>query len=341
MKVLVTGAGGFLGTAVVERLLSSGYDDIRCFLRPGRGNQAIEELREKYPHAKVELFFGNLLSPADVFAAVDQVDVIYHLAAQLRGSAADIFLNTVVTSKNLLEALDSRRCVRIVLVSSFGVYSASGVSRGTVVDELAPLESSPAKRDLYSHAKLRQELLFREYQHKRRFELVIVRPGVIYGPGGSRLSLRVGFNLFGVLVHCGGGNRIPLVYVDNCAEAIVVAGREAADGEVYNVVDDDLPTSRQYLRAYKRNVSKIRTFPLPYIGVKAFAKVLAAYHEYSKGQLPAVLTPYKATAAWQRRKFTNAKLKSIGWSQLVSTQEGLRRTFEAFRAADLAMAAQG
>jgi len=52
-----------------------------------------------------------------------------------------------------------------------------------------------------------------------------------------------------------GQNTIPLTYVDNCAEAIALAGlRRGVDGDVFNIVDDDLPTSRQFLRLYKKHV---------------------------------------------------------------------------------------
>ena len=58
---------------------------------------------------------------------------------------------------------------------------------------------------------------------------------------------------FGIFLHLGGSNPIPFTYVDNCADAIVLAGlTPGVDGEVFNVVDDNLPTSRQFLRLYKQ-----------------------------------------------------------------------------------------
>src|SRR5204862_5238265 len=126
-------------------------------------------------------------------------------------------LNTVVASKNLLEAIAAAdRPIKVVLVSSFGVYGVAGLPRGHVVDEETPLEPHPERRDLYSQAKLRQEKLFREYQAKAGFPLVVLRPGVIYGPRGSRISTRVGLNLMGIFLHLGGDNLLPLTYVASC-----------------------------------------------------------------------------------------------------------------------------
>jgi len=60
----------------------------------------------------------------------------------------------------------------------------------------------------------------------------------------QRITPRVGIDTFGTFLHLGGANQIPLTYVDNCAEAMVLAGiAPGIDGEVFNIVDDDLPSS--------------------------------------------------------------------------------------------------
>ena len=57
---------------------------------------------------------------------------------------------------------------------------------------------------------------------------MIVRPGYVYGQGKSAITGRVGIGSFGIFLHLGGGNRIPLTYVENCADAIVLAGLKKA-----------------------------------------------------------------------------------------------------------------
>lgn len=337
MKVLVTGAGGFLGTHVVERLLAHGYTDIRCFLRDRAKAERLLQLSETYPGAKVELFYGNLRSKADCGRAVEDVSLLFHLAAGLKGAAAEMFADSVIVSRNLLEALESREGMsaaktRVVLISSFGVYGVVPLGRGARVDEETPLESNPALRDTYSHTKLRQEQLFWEYQKKLGFELVVLRPGVIYGPGGGAFSNRIGLQIGPVFFHLGGRNLIPLSYVVNCAEAIVVAGGHAnSAGQVYNVHDDDLPTAARYLREFKRHVKGIRSVRLPYFATRTLATWLERYHRRSQGQLPAIITRYKAAAAWGGNRFSNAKLHTLGWKQLVPTSEAMAETFSYLR----------
>lgn len=338
MKILVTGAGGFLGVNVVERLLAHGRSDIRCFLRDKSKAARIEQLAAANPGSNVEICYGNLKSKADCARAVADAGIMIHLAAGLKGAPAELFVDSVVTARNLLEALGARTepkiaQTRVVLVSSFGVYGVVPMGRGALVDESTPLEQVPERRDPYSHSKLRQEQLVREYQQNLGFELVVLRPGVIYGPGGGAFSNRVGIQVGPMFVHMGGNNLLPLSYVVNCAEAIVVvATHPEAAGQVYNVHDDEMPTAAQYLSEYKKHVKKLRSVRLPYFATRFLAGRLENYHRRSRGQLPAIITRYKAAAAWGGNTFSNAKLRGLGWRPVVSTQEGLMRTFEYLRA---------
>jgi len=332
--ILVTGAAGFLGVSVVERLLAHGHRSFRCLVRPGSRRGRLDAVLAAHSDACVEVVVGSLSNRDDVRRAVAGVDTVLHLAASMKGAAADMVLNTVVASRNLLDALADLRPLRIVLVSSFSVYGVADLPRGALVDESTPLERHPELRDPYTYCKLRQEELFREYRRRHGFELVVLRPGVIYGPGGGHLSARVGFSLFGWFLHLGGSNPLPLTYVENCAEAIVAAGlRPQSAGEVYNVVDDTPPTCRAYLRRYKAEVKPIRSMPVPYAAAQTLARLIERYHAHSRGQLPAVLTRYVTKTLWGGNRFVNDKLRAAGWKQLVTRDEGLRRTFQAFRSA--------
>ena len=332
MKILITGAGGFLGRRIVNRLLVHGQTDLRCMVRDASKAQALRDLATQYPGAQVEIVSVNLRNPAEIPAAVAGCELIIHAAAALKGSPAEMFMDSGVASRNLLDAIATQRPMRVVHISSFGAIGVPSQPRGALVDETMPMETEPAKRDLYSHTKLRQEQLFWEYRERFGFELVVLRPGVIYGPGGGRFSTRVGLELFGRFLHLGGSNILPLTYVDNCAEAIVVAAlAPQANGQVYNVVDDDLLTSSQYLALYSREVKRVRSVPVPFFALMAISRAVERYNQRSKGQLPAVFTPYKTLAMWGGNRFSNAKLKSIGWKPIVSTREGLMRTFAWFR----------
>ena len=80
---------------------------------------------------------------------------------------------------------------------------------------------------------------------------------------------------------------MPFTYVDNCAEAIILAGLfKGVDGEIFNVVDDDLPSSRQFLRQYKRNVRRFKSVYVPHMVSLALCYLWEKYSKWSQGQLP-------------------------------------------------------
>ena len=138
--------------------------------------------------------------------------------------------------------------------------------------------------------------------------------------------------VFGVFLNMGLRNLLPLTYVENCADAILAAGENGKNGEVYNIVDDDLPTCTEYLREYKKYVRDVPALPVPYGAAQLLSRGVSWYSKMSKGQLPAILTPYRTAASWKGNRFDNAKMKSLGWKPLVPTKEGIARTMEWLKA---------
>lgn len=336
--ILITGATGFIGTRVVRSLLELGFTRIRCLSRSGSQMRGLETAGES--STAVSAIKGNLLSREDCAAAVAGASVVIHLAAG-RGekSFPDAYLNSVVTTRNLLEACAQCATLRrFVNVSSFTVYTNDNRTERLrhVLDETSPTECHPERRgEAYCHAKVKQEALVVSLSKELGIPCVTVRPGAVYGPGNLALSARVGIGTFGLFLHLGGANRIPLTYVDNCADAIALASLvPGIDGEVFNVVDDDLPTSRALLRLYKKQV---RCFPSLYVP-KAISFALCAlwekYCEGSHNQLPPAFNRPRWKAVWRKTGYSNAKLKSrLGWTPRISTKEGLERYFHACRAA--------
>ncbi len=334
--ILVTGAAGFIGPKVVEALLVRGFRNLRCFVRASSKLDALESVLHRYGSgAHVEMVEGNLLSVEDCRRATREVAVIYNLAAG-RGQKefSDAFMNSVVTTRNLMETSRHHGCLRrFVNVSSLSVYSNRNNPPRRRLDETCPMEDRPELRgDAYTFAKVKQDEIVIEYGKKFGLPYVIVRPGVVYGPRNEKITGRVGVSTFGFFLHLGGANTIPFTYVDNCAEAIVLAGlKPGVDRNVFNVMDDHLPSSRRFLRLYKKNVRPFLSIYLPQWSSYLMCFAWEKYSEWSEGQLPPVFNRKVWHAYWKRTEYNNEKLKTqLGWSPKVSTADALGRYFESF-----------
>ena len=173
MRVLVTGARGFLGGAVVDATLRRGHD-VRVLVRP---RQSVDDRP-----------WGNAVSVAaanlrhdDLAVALDEVDVVVHLAARVLGSPEERFASTVAGTERLLAALPGTDVRRVLLASTISVYD---FTRGSaVIDEDHPVKQNLYARDPYAVAKVWQERVAREACDGAPWDLVTLRPGMIWGAG--------------------------------------------------------------------------------------------------------------------------------------------------------------
>ena len=330
--ILITGSNGFIGSRVVETLLRCGFSNLRCFVRPSSNLTSLSAILTTFQKAQVEVMQGNLLAREDCEKAAKDATVIFHLAAGIEKTFPGSVMNSVVTTRNLLDAVVRFGSLRrFVNISSFAVYSNWNIRRGGLLDEMCELESRVMERaEAYAFAKLKQDELVLEYAQKYRIPYVILRPGVVYGPGKSQITSRVGINTFGIFLHLGGSNQLPLTYIDNCAEAIVLSGlKPGVEGEVFNVVDDDLPSSRQFLRMYKRHGKRFKSIYVPYWLFCSFCWLWEKYSLWSEGQLPPHFNRRMWAAYWKGNRYTNQKLKDcLGWRPRVPFSEASLRYCE-------------
>jgi nucleoside-diphosphate-sugar epimerase len=333
--VLVTGSNGFLGAKVVEMLLEYGFSNIRCFVRPTSKLGRLRAIIDAYAaERRISIISGDLLSPADCEQAADKAALIFNLAAGFDKSFAGAFMNSVITTRNLLGAVRQYGCPkRFVQVSSFAVYSNFDMKRGALLDESAPLEAAYQERyDAYGFAKLKQEELVQEYCATQGIPYVILRPGTVFGPGKKDLTGRIGIDTFGIFIHVGGANPLPMTFVDNCAEALVMAALKPGLGnQVFNVVDDDVLSSAEFLRRYKRRLGRFPTVRMPYWLAYGLCALWERYSRYSSGQLPPAFNRRRCAAEWKGNRFSNRKLReAVGWRPRVGVDQAMTLFLEQF-----------
>jgi nucleoside-diphosphate-sugar epimerase len=332
--VLVTGANGFIGSKVFEILLEYGFTKIRCLVRSGRNITKMQRIADN-SEADVDFLQGNLLSRDDCLRAVRAVSVVYHLAAGTDKTYPGCFLNSVVATRNLLDAVVMEQNLkRFVNISSIAVYSNESIRRGGLLDESCEVDNRILERhEPYTYGKIKQDAMVLDYAKKYNLPYVIVRPSVVFGPGKAKITDRIGSDTFGVFLHLGLSNQIPLTYVDNCAEAIILAGlRKGIEGQVFNIFDDDLPKSREFLKLYKRKVRKFISIPVPYSAWFLFNFLWEKYATWSQGQLPPVFNRRSCAVYWKGNRHSNTKAKELlGWQPRIPMSDALNNFFAYMR----------
>lgn len=206
-----------------------------------------------------------------------------------------------------------------------------GIKRRGLLDENCEVEKKSYLRyEAYTYGKVKQDELLLEYCEKFNIPYTIVRPGVVYGPGKRNILGRIGIDTFGIFLHIGGSNIFPLTYIDNCAEAIVLAGlKKGADAEIFNIIDDDLPTCREFLKMYKKNVTDFKSIFIPYHLFYLLCYLWEKYSQWSGGQLPPAFNRLRCEAGWKGNTYTNQKLKNLlGWEPKIPFEEASKYYFE-------------
>lgn len=316
MRVLVTGAGGFLGRAVSQAAHLGGHDVV-ALQRPAAPKSMPEG---------IEVLAGDLRQPGDWCQGLGGVDAVIHCAASF-GDLSEQLAGTVLGTENLLAALPESMS-KIVHVSSFSVYDFDAPDWRGRLDEDTPLEPDPLRRDAYTQTKMIQERLVRDHASRTGVDLVVVRPGAIYGPDKDwdyGRALRIGpldliFAPF---------TPMRLIHVDNCADAIVAAlTTPVSQPLTVNLVDYEQPGHWRYHRmARKAGVPLGIGLPVPYWTVKALgaaARTASRMFFAGRARLPELLDSPRQRVRWRPLRYSNTRARvELDWSQQVSLREGV------------------
>jgi 2-alkyl-3-oxoalkanoate reductase len=325
LRVLVTGAGGFLGRHVVGALSRRGHS-VRALIRP---TTRIDDLGWT---DRVQVVRADLRSPGPLAPAFEGVDVLVHLAARVGGNDNAQMADTVVGTERLLEAMARSATRRLVLASSFSVYDFGAV-RGTLTEE-SPLESDLYHRDGYAIAKTWQERVVRRMSREHNWDLTVLRPGFIWGRDHEYLA-GLGQQLGRWHLVFGPSNRLALTHVENCADCFALAVEDPrAVGETFNVIDGHQVSTWRYLGEYlRRTGSRGHRIPIPYrlavVGPWLADQVNRRLCQ-GRAKLPGLLTLCQFRARFKPLQFPNRKLQEIlGWHPPLDFAECLRQTYDA------------
>lgn len=330
MKILITGAGGFLGKSVLAAAVARGHQ-VRAMIRPASGVPDQAWLESDL----IEIVRGDLRARGTFDEIVQGVDAVIHLAAAKAGDLYEQFAGTVLATENLLEAMRHSDVRQMVLTSSFSVYEYLKKRAWSVLDEESALAQLPQTRDEYCQTKLEQERIVREYFAERGGRCVILRPGVIFGRDNlwtARLGMQCGSRWW---LRTGTFARLPLTYVENCAEAIVLAAeyQESESVLTLNVVDGECPNQRTYMREIRnQSAPSARIVPLPWTLMRLLARCADLTNlVFFKGtaKVPGLFVPSRLHARCKPLRYSNEKISRIlKWTPRWTWRDGVRRSVE-------------
>jgi predicted dehydrogenase/nucleoside-diphosphate-sugar epimerase len=324
-KILVTGANGLIGRHLLGRLLQEG-NRVRLFVRRPPEPELMN-------NGNVEVFLGDLGDPAAVDQAVAGTEIVYHVGAAMKGSAHDHERGTVYGTQNIVDSLLRHNVQRLVYISSLSCLHAEVARRGDVITENWPIELSPTKRGAYTQTKTAAEKIVLDAVRDQHLRAVLLRPGRVFGPGMTLLTPEVARRVGSFFVVLGDGTReLPLVYVDDVIDAIVLAAETSEfDGRIFHIVDRTQITQNQVVHDYiSKNAKSAKVIRVPLAVVYSLALGFEVLSKILKRPVP--LSIYRVKSALARMKFDCTRAETeLGWRPRVGVASGLQETMAAER----------
>jgi nucleoside-diphosphate-sugar epimerase len=335
MRALVTGATGFIGGALAQRLVDLGWEVRLLRRRSGKS------LPAGLQGSRVFFYEFGKDRAADLQAAVDGCDVVFHAAAIRNrwgeSSKAYEAVNVAGTSDLLRASLG--RATRFVYVSSVGVVGYPGVLN---IDESHPVATGAAAGD-YHQSKIAAEQVLQE--HLREIDTVIVRPTITYGPGDETGMITRLIELMSKrrFIQIGSGrNHVHLTYIDDLTQGLFLAGSHpAAVGQTF-ILAGSQPVRIDLL--LDRIASLLRMKLLPVHVPAVIARIAGACLEklYRSGSRLSIVDPEAAPPITRQmvntfcanRSFSHQKASElIGYRPKTELEDGLSYTIDWLSAA--------
>ena len=312
MKYLVTGAGGFIGSHVVEALLQSGHEVRALAHYNSRGSWGLLDESRAAAHGQMEVRLGDVTDASMMRALVDGCDVVLHLAALIgipySYHAPGSYVATNVSgTMNILEACRAARVRRVVVTSTSEVY---GTARYTPIDEKHPLQAQSP----YSASKIAADKLAESYFCSFDLPVVTLRPFNTFGPRQSARAVipTVLTQALNGAPEIRLGNLEPkrdLTFVEDTARAFLLAAETPGiEGEVIH-----------FGQGQAVSVGELAQRCLDAVGSKA--RIIS---------VPERQRPEKSEVGLLLCDATKAR-RVLKWAPQVSLDEGLRRTADYLR----------
>lgn len=326
MKAVVTGGTGFIGSRLVEELVSNGYD-VRCLVRDTSDVKALKELG-------AELVHGDLGNTESLGKLPRGGDLVFHLAAHVSdwGEREEFYRYNVDATRTLLNASLKAGVKRFIHMSSSTVVWKSdfwNLHNLKDIDETYPYRDK--YNDYYNESKAEAEKLVLGFCEETGLGTVVIRPSNVWGAGDTVILPRIAMAAKkGILFPMGSGERtVTPCHVDNLARAMLLAAEnENASGNIY-FINDGVKIS--YLEFLKKQLKACGIdwnpgFSIPYKLAYAVAAMLEFIYRARGSKKPPVLTRFAVAALAGSRSYSIGKArKELGYEPSVDLDEGMEK----------------
>jgi nucleoside-diphosphate-sugar epimerase len=320
LRVLITGATGFVGGHLAEAFVARGWQ-VATVARPTSDSTFLEKLG-------VAVHRGDLADAALLRRLVPDVDAIVHSAAKVGdwGPLSEYRAVNVEALRGLLDACKGQPLQRFVHLSSLGVYP-NRHHYGATEEEPLPAKHS----DGYTQSKVEAERLVMQYYQDFGLPVVVLRPGFVYGPRDRTVMPRLIANLReGHILYPGGGHRaMNTIYVKNLVDAMYLAlDNPRAVGQVYNLTDGEAVSKRKFIET----IADALKLPKPTRTPPLWLARLVTWWSETKARLLGKTEAPRFTRA--RLKFMALNLdfsidkarRELGYNPAVGFERGMQET---------------
>ena len=327
--VLVTGATGYIGAHLVDRLFSQGFP-VRVLAR----NPA--KVEGRWRRAEVEVIQGELDDERALRRAVEGARAVVHLATGMGMSWAEVERGMVGASRALAERCLEAGVEKFLYCGTMAAYDFSDALAQPITEELA-LDPGPLRRSLYVRGKIAAESLLLSMMREKGLPLTILRPAVVVGENGAVHHSGVG--CWTRDTHCigwgRGRNPLPLVLVEDVVDAFVkvIEGGDLR-GRVYNLAGDVRISAREYcLELGRRTGRRIHFHPQPLWWFQA-TEVFKWLVKKAAGRSDAEYPSFRDLCSRSLARPVDNSLpkRELGWRPMTDRERFLERLFESVAA---------
>ena len=319
MKILVTGATGFIGRHLVKKLIKPGII-VTCLVRNLEKAESLKKL-------DVKLIKGDINDRAIVQHVLENQDVVYHLAAIGNSSFVSendyykYYKTNVEGTENIMEGCIKNKIKKIVYFSSIAVM---GITKDKISDENS--ECYPVSP--YQRSKYEAEKLVLNYYKKYNLPVVIIRPTMVYGlmdKDHSEISRITKFIKLGIIPIIGKGyNSIPLVHVNDLVNGAILAEKYGRSGQVYIITSENKYSLNEIIKTISDELGKkILIIRIPKIIAQIIIFPIELISKVFK--FKSILTLKRIESMTNDRIFSVEKAKKeLGYKQTIGLKEGIK-----------------